>query len=85
MTRMIDAEALRENVNSHGPYERADQPDWDTVKSVLAAIDAAPTICCETCGKGEGNGGDCSGTFWRSVKRPEQSGGTGCSAWEVTT
>ena len=74
MTRMIDAEALRENVNSHGPYERADQPDW-----------AAPTICCETCGKGEGNGGDCSGTFWRSVKRPEQSGGTGCSAWEVTT
>jgi len=44
--KLIDADALREEINSHGPYERADQPDWETVKSVLVAIDAAPFINC---------------------------------------
>jgi hypothetical protein len=70
--RLIDADALREEVNSHGPYERADQPDWETVKSVLTAIDAAPTVSCEECEYGED--GDCLHPDMLAYPNPEDGG-----------
>ena len=44
--KLIDADALRDEINSHGPYRCADQPDWETVEAVLATLRAAPSIDC---------------------------------------
>ena len=57
MSKPLDE--LREEINSHGPYEAADQPDWETIRSVLKAIDAFEaehpglvdfTFRCQRCG-----------------------------------
>lgn len=56
--KLIDADALRDEINSHGAYRCADQPDWETVEAVLATLNAAPSINCATVRKRAEQAGD---------------------------